>query len=196
MATSAILTALAVPSRHAILSHLLVAGEQTATQCAAAVGITASNCSWHLRELARLGLAERADADASDGRKRPWRATITGIVFDSAADPTDALAQAAVRAAWIDEAETRLADYVRAEDEIPQAWRDAATISDFAVQVTAAELAEIGERIDRIVRPYIRATRGDAPADSRIAHVSVRGFVDPRFVAVGSVDADPTAPVA
>lgn len=180
--TSDMLAALAVPSRLAILSHLLTVGAQTATQCAAAVGLTASNCSWHLRELAKFGLVERADADAGDARKRPWQATITGIDLDAGGGPGDDLARAAVRSAWFADTDARFADFLRHESTLPAAWREAAVISDYAVWVTADELADIGARIDEVIRPYIRATRSPAPADGAVASVSIRGVVDPRFL--------------
>lgn len=183
------LTALAVPSRLAILSHLLAVGAQTATACAEVVGISASNCSWHLRELARLGLVERAEDDTRDGRRRPWRATITGIDLDAGGGPADDLARAAVRSAWFADTDARFDDYLRHEADLDASWREAAVISDYAVLLTAEELADVGRRIDAIVRPYIRATRGDAPTGSSVASISVRGIVDPRFVVTVPDDA-------
>src|ERR1700760_754969 len=78
------LRALAHPLRLALLDRLMYLGEQTAAQCADAVGSTASNCSYHLRALARVGLVE--PAHSSDRRERPWRATSTGLEFGPA-DP-------------------------------------------------------------------------------------------------------------
>lgn len=181
------LAALAVPSRLAILSLLLSVGPRTATECAEVVGATASNCSWHLRELARLGLVERSDDDSGDARKRPWRATVTGIDLDAGGGPADELTRAAVRSAWFADTDARFDDYLRHESELPEPWREAAVISDYAVLLTADELADLGARIDAIVRPYVRATRADAPAGSAVASISVRGVVDPRFVDAGSV---------
>lgn len=183
------LAALAVPSRLAILSLLLSVGPRTATECAEVVGATASNCSWHLRELARLGLVERSDDDTGDARKRPWRATITGIDLDAGGGPADDLTRAAVRSAWFADTDARFDDYLRHESDLAEPWREAAVISDYAVLLTADELADLGARIDAIVRPYVRATRADAPAGSAVASISVRGVVDPRFVDPGSVDA-------
>jgi hypothetical protein len=42
--------------------------------------------------------------------------------------------------------------------------------------VTPEELRAIVERIDAIVRPYIAATRSDAPDDAAIAHLSLLAF--------------------
>src|ERR1700721_3696956 len=85
------LRALAHPLRLALMDHLMSFGEQTAAQCAEAVGSTASNCSYHLRALARVGLVEAASS--SDRREHPWRATATGLEFgpaDAASSPTAA----------------------------------------------------------------------------------------------------------
>ncbi len=76
------LRALAHPLRLALLNHLMSFGAQTASQCAEVVGSTASNCSYHLRSLARFGLVE--SVDPVDGRERPWRSTATGLQFGAA----------------------------------------------------------------------------------------------------------------
>ena len=75
------LAALAVPVRLALLNHLLAAGPRTASQCAPVVGETASNCSWHLRALAKVGLVEPAPEVEGDARTRPWQAAAVGFEF-------------------------------------------------------------------------------------------------------------------
>src|SRR4051812_22501037 len=90
------LAALAVPARFAILNHLLAAGPRTATECAEIVGESPSNCSWHLRALAKAGLVERADPDPGDERRRPWRATAPGFSFAGDAGPAGQVAAAAL----------------------------------------------------------------------------------------------------
>jgi len=62
------LRTLAHPIRYRILGHLMAVGPQTASECAAVVGETPSNCSYHLRELARFGLVERVYGDGGDAR--------------------------------------------------------------------------------------------------------------------------------
>ena len=90
------LRALANPVRYRIFGHLMAFGSQTASECAAVVGATPSNCSYHLRELARFGLVERVDDGAADGRERPWRPTATGFSYQVAeADRADPAARRA-----------------------------------------------------------------------------------------------------
>src|ERR1700704_5103790 len=73
----AALEALALPVRLDVLNYLMSNGPATASVCARAVGDTPSNCSYHLRTLARHGLVETVSSP--DGRERPWRATVTGL---------------------------------------------------------------------------------------------------------------------
>lgn len=178
VASPEVITALAVPARLAILNHLMRAGPQTASECAEVVGQSPSNCSWHLRELARIGLVERDDGAVADRRTKPWRASVTGLRFAPADGPADAMAQSAVKTISADEANAAFADYLEHEHELPRQWSDAASAHDYAVLIDPSELAEIGERIDAIVRPYLRPTRTDAPSGSAVVRVTLRAFVD------------------
>src|ERR1700755_404110 len=91
------LAALAVPARLALLNHLLSAGPRTASQCAPVVGETASNCSWHLRALEKVGLVERAPrAPGADARTRPWQATAVGFEFAGDDSPAAKVARTAL----------------------------------------------------------------------------------------------------
>lgn len=172
------LRALAHPLRLALLDQLMSLGEQTAAQCAAGVDSTTSNCSYHLRALARAGLVERAEP-SSDGRERPWRAAVTGISYrpGSPASAEAALALEELSAAREEEL-TRQAR--RRHGSQPPAWRFAEAFHDYALRVTGEELAQLTEQIDRLLRPYISATRLSAPEDAAPARVRVQAFRDPR----------------
>ena len=172
---AAALKALAHPLRDALLSHLLAAGPSTASACAEAVGSTASNCSWHLRQLARHGFVERTEA--ADGRERPWRSTEVG--FELGGDPGDPAVltqQDALIALQLDE-ESRLAQaFLDGRRDLDPAWREAATVHGYTLTATPEELGALLERIDALLRPYLTPVREDAPAGARATHVSVRGF--------------------
>ena len=171
------LAALAHPVRSALLSHLMAVGPRTASECAAAVGASASNCSWHLRHLARFGLVERDDSSA-DGRERPWRAAATGFHFggEPGSGAATRAAQEALLSVQLDE-ETRLARaYLRGADELPADWREASAFATYGLLLTPAELRELVDRLDAAIRPYIRMTREDAPADARPVHLGLRAF--------------------
>lgn len=166
------LAALAVPARYAILDHLLGTGPATASQCAAVVGETPSNCSWHLRALAKVGLVERVES-TGDGRTRPWRATAPG--FELGGGPAAAVARSAVEAMSIESADAKLAAYLGRRAGLP-AWAAAAAMNEYALAVTPGELAELVAALDALVRPYVRTIRSDVPADAAPVHVTLRAF--------------------
>jgi DNA-binding transcriptional ArsR family regulator len=176
------LRALASPIRRHLLNHLMATGPQTASECAAVVGASPSNCSYHLRELARYGLVERADdARGGDGRDRPWRPVATGLSYgpepDADADADAAGARIAELAnrrlvhAQIDDNAELLHRAVDAHDTLPPEWHRAELLSTFGLLVTADELATLASRVDALLRPYIGLTREDPPAGAERVHV-------------------------
>src|SRR5829696_6084003 len=177
------LRTLAHPVRYRILGHLMAVGPQTASECAAVVGETPSNCSYHLRELARFGLVERVDDAPADGRERPWRSTATGWEFragdDTGADPVAADANRRLQHAGVDE-EARIAHAaIDRMDVLDERWRDAILGQTYGLRLTADELVALGTAIDSLIRPYIGLTRHDAPADAQPVHVSLTAFRHP-----------------
>ena len=170
-----LLRALAHPLRSALLNHLTAVGPRTAIECAEAVGSTASNCSWHLRQLAQYGLVERADAE--DGRERPWRARQVGLELgEPADDPAHRAAQLGVVGAQLTHEQELTQRYLDSVDDLDPAWRAATGLSTYALRVTPAELTRLTEAIDALVRPYVGAIRTDAPAGARPVHVGLRAF--------------------
>jgi DNA-binding transcriptional ArsR family regulator len=173
------LAALAHPLRTALLSHLLAVGPRTASECATAVDASPSNCSWHLRQLEKHGFVERA-GEATDGRERPWRAAGTGFRI-GALDDTPAVRSALqiLASAQLDE-EFRLARaYLRHEDELAEPWRHSAQFNTYGLLVDPAELAELAERLDALIRPYLAPTRDDAPDGARPVHLMLAAYLRP-----------------
>lgn len=187
------LRALAHPVRYRILGHLMSAGAQTASECAAVVGASASNCSYHIRELARYGLVERvADGGpGADGRDRPWRPMATGFQTgpepgaDPASDPVAALAHRRLLHLGIDDDAALAHAATDGHDELPADWRRAEVLSTFGLLVTADELVELAAAVDAILRPYIGLTRDDVPAAAERVHVIFDAFRRPSAASGG-----------
>ena len=174
------LEALAHPVRLDVLGFLMARGPATASECARAVGDTPSNCSYHVRVLAKHGLVEPVPSE--DGRERPWRATVTGLVTDlDSPDPRIAAAAAAVVGASIQLDYQLAREHLRTRDRIEGPWRDADAHVNYGLRVTPDELRDILERVDAIVRPYIAATREDAKDDAALANLSILAFPRPSF---------------
>jgi DNA-binding transcriptional ArsR family regulator len=176
-----VLRALAHPVRLALLNHLMAFGPRTASQCAEVVGATPSNCSYHLRHLASFGLVEPAEAE--DGRERPWRATATGFNFRhpdaSTADPAAFAAEEALVATRVDDNARLAYALLERTGQVSAAWRTATSFNGYALRVNAAELRELAEALDGLIRPYIAPTRADAPDDAELVHLSLQAFIHP-----------------
>jgi DNA-binding transcriptional ArsR family regulator len=173
------LAALAHPLRTALLSHLLAVGPRTASECAAAVDASPSNCSWHLRQLEKHGFVERA-GEAADGRERPWRAAATGFRLGPTEDtPAIRSALQTLATVQLDEEFRLVRSYLRHEDELAEPWRHSAEFNTYGLLVDPAELAELAGRLDAVIRPYLAATRTEAPATARPVHVFLSAFLRP-----------------
>lgn len=79
------LRAMAHPARWTVLEALYGGVPLTATEAAELTGLTPSAMSYHLQQLAKLGLVERAPA-SDDGRQRPWRAVGTSLQMTAQPD--------------------------------------------------------------------------------------------------------------
>ncbi len=177
------LRALADPVRYRILGHLMAVGPQTASQCAEIVGATASNCSYHLRELAKYGLVERVEAGAGDGRERPWRPTATGFSYGvpdaEPAHPAAAVANRRLVHVGVEDEAALAHAAVEAHDELPPDWQAAETMATYGLLIDPAELARLATAVDALIRPYIALTREAAPTDARPVHVGFSAFRSP-----------------
>jgi hypothetical protein len=161
-----------------LLEHLMAEGPATASQCARAVGDSPSNCSYHLRVLGKYGWVAPEESD--DGRERPWRALITGFsVRQNPDDPDGPLGRAATQFAdlstRIEELELRRA--IARYPQTPPAWREASSLNAYTLRLTAPELAELTERLDALIRPYLSATREDAPADAEQVRLGFHAYL-------------------
>ncbi|MEV8508016.1 helix-turn-helix domain-containing protein [Actinoplanes sp. NPDC051475] len=147
------LRAYAHPLRLSLIGMLRRNGPMTATQCAAALDENVPNCSFHLRQLAKYGLVERAPA--ADGRERPWQATATSTSWTDDSDDPDMRAaadqlNAAILRQYMRRAEAYLA--VRGEESV--GWRTAAGFGDVMIYVTAEQLVTLTEQVEALLAPY------------------------------------------
>lgn len=172
-----VLEALAHPVRLDVLTYLISDGPATASACARAVGDTPSNCSYHVRALARHGLVE--PVDSADGRERPWRATITGFELDRDGDPDapEGKATRDVMSAALALDQRQLRDYLSHRDRVAAEWQRADEYSNYTVRVTPAELQELVARLDALIRPLLAPNRGDdLPDDAALVTIGLYAF--------------------
>ncbi|MGH3759170.1 ArsR/SmtB family transcription factor [Actinophytocola sp.] len=171
-----IMGALAHPLRAALLRYLMAVGPRTASECADAVGSTASNCSWHLRQLAKFGLVEATGG--GDGRQRPWRASVVGIdLGEFADDPATRAAQLAVFGTALGEEQKLTQRFLERVDELDADWRRASALNGYTLTLTASELADLVAKVDALVRPYASTIREDAPPGAKPVYAGFRAFL-------------------
>lgn len=178
-----VLRALGHPARLRMLDVLVERGGATATQCAEVVDLSASACSWHLRQLAAAGLvrdAGRRDAGGGDGRERVWEATVPSWQVDMAtidADPTEAQGlDLAVTQALLQAADATVESFVvrTAQDQEPKSWRQASLISNSTLRLSAEELSDVVGEVMRLLDPYRLRNRPEPGPDARTVQAALR----------------------
>lgn len=157
------------PIRLTLMMLLRQDGPRTATQAARAIGESVPSCSFHLRQMAKYGLVEQAGGGR--GREKPWRATAIATRWDPPG-PQDQAAAAAAHALQLALAERYFeltARWVRAQAAETAEWRQAAQFGDSLLYLTAAELRELGTKIENLLQPYTGRLEDPAtrPAGSR-----------------------------
>lgn len=141
------------PLRMRLLGLLRSEGPMTATQAAVRLDDNVPNCSFHLRQLAKYGLVERAPG--ADNRERPWRATAQYTSWDDdSPDPAMKAAADQLNNVMLGIFMQRAQEYLAIRGDEPVEWRAAAGFGDALLHVTAAELGEFTEQVDALVARF------------------------------------------
>jgi DNA-binding transcriptional ArsR family regulator len=162
--------ALAHPARLRVLERLREGSELTATECAAATGLSPSAMSYHLRALERWGFVERADS--VDGRERPWRAIAQSWRIDAVPDPAMAAAADTMLGAMLAGVREAFSEWFDHEAAQPTAWQDAASINSATVWLTADEAAAINARHGAALANYQGRTADVHPDGARRVRIA------------------------
>lgn len=134
------------PARWRVLQELWKGETLTATAAAELVGLTPSAMSYHLNQLARLGLIER---DTSvDGRERPWRALSDGVTMTG---QPDAELGGAMMHNLLASVGRLLTSPPPAEPDSPH-WP--AGFSYTTLRLTPEQAKDLHQRIDRIIAEF------------------------------------------
>jgi DNA-binding MarR family transcriptional regulator len=172
-----VMRALAHPARLALIDHLTAAGPATATECAGVVNLTPSATSYHLRALAKVGMVEEAPG-RGDHRERFWRSTVASYRIEGGPDPDPEVREAKreLLDTFIVWEESQLRQYLARANDEPKAWQEAASFSATTLLMTVDELTDLGEAIQKLLRPYRKRSRTDAPATARTVFAQIRVF--------------------
>ena len=156
---SAKLRCLAHPLRSRLLAALRLDGPATSAGLAERLSTNTGATSYHLRQLAAVGLIEE-DPDRGRGRERFWRSahdvtSWTETRFDH--DPSDRAA-----AEWLAGHHLRLKnrwreDWLETRLDWSTAWREAASLGDMRVRLTPTQTAAMVHELDAVVERYLSA---------------------------------------
>lgn len=158
--------ALAHPVRMDVLELLVTHGAMTASDAAATLGQTPANLSWHLRKLAEHGYVRQATS--GPGRKRPWKAVAESLSWGD--DAEDATAAASLQDVAVDRELHRLRAALAHADQESPAWREATSVSQSQLWLTADEARRIGEQVRELFMTMAveRQDPVNRPTDARL----------------------------
>ncbi|SDE17175.1 ArsR/SmtB family transcription factor [Streptomyces prasinopilosus] len=167
------------PLRMQLYRLLYAAGSATASQLAEQVDQAPSLVSYHLRKLAEHGFVSEASGRSADGRERWWQvASEEGWGFrdsDFADTPEGAAAVGAVSRGIFDTRTAQYRAYLDQRAAWGKAWTDAAFSSEWLIELTPAELAEMNDELEALARRWRergKAARADGRTEDR-EHVAV-----------------------
>ncbi len=166
----AALRVLAHPLRSRLLAELRVHGAATATELAAALETNTGATSYHLRQLAEVGLIE--DSGEGTGRRRVWRAVAAagtpevsaGIRDGAPADPDDLAAADWLARDYLEHFTGRASQWLDARDQWPAAWEPVLGLEDHLVLVTAEQMTALREELLEVLARYRRLGQGNPQA--------------------------------
>ncbi|HEX8629120.1 MAG TPA: helix-turn-helix domain-containing protein [Catenuloplanes sp.] len=149
------------PLRMALVGLLRRAGPLTATQAAEQLNESVPSCSFHLRQLAKYGLAERVEG--ADARERPWRATAMTTSWDNVPDdPATRAAANQLNSVILNHYLARAQAFLAERENEPAEWQALTGFGDTLVYLTASELAEVGRKVEALLAEFDE--RGTDPA--------------------------------
>ena len=160
---------LAHPLRSRLVGQLRLSGPATATQLAEVFGTNTGATSYHLRQLAQVGLVAE-DEGAGRGRERVWRAAHDVSSWerdDFAGDPDAQAAADWLTSTFARHLAERIEEWNRGVADEPPEWRAAAVFSDYIMRLDATQLAAMITELDQVVERWRRASTADPAPDAR-----------------------------
>jgi DNA-binding transcriptional ArsR family regulator len=157
-----VLRALAHPIRQQLLGLVGREGTITGAEAARQLDISQALASHHLRQLAKYGFVE--PAEAGDHRARPWQVTSTSTYLRpevaEGREASDVLQRMAV-----ERAVQEFINWQQRRAELGNDWVEPTDIANGLLYLTAAELAELRAGLDALIEPLVARRRVGQHAD-------------------------------
>jgi DNA-binding transcriptional ArsR family regulator len=168
---------LAHPLRLRLLGALRVKGPATATALAELLGTNTGATSYHLRQLAEVGLVVE-DPDLGSGRQRWWRAAHDVTNWEPTDFDDDPDARAAIE--WIQGDQVRLLAehaerWLAEQHEWSTAWRDAFGMGDIFMTISPNRLEALQAELWQVLERY-RSEADPAEPDAEQVQVFLAAY--------------------
>ena len=173
--------ALAHPSRMRLLGLLRRGGAATATGLAARLGTNSGQTSYHLRQLAQVGLVVEV-AGRGTARERWWRAAHTTSTWSSmqaADDPETRAADSWILGFLARELGARLQGWLDVRAEWPAEWVDASELSDYRIRLTPERLRALTGELHDVLRRYQASEEPPGEVRAEPVTLLLQAFPDP-----------------
>jgi DNA-binding transcriptional ArsR family regulator len=159
------LKVLAHPLRSRVLGELRTNGPATATALAGSLDTNTGATSYHLRKLAAVGLVE--ETGQGKGRERWWRARHemhSWFTSDLDDDPDGIAVASWLRGEALRRFQVFAEEWFASEFDWPVEWRDAGGSSDYLLELSPAQLSNMGRELFEVIERYRRLEPGPDPA--------------------------------
>ena len=160
------LRAIAHPLRNRILHELHATGPMRAADIAAALGVPANQASFHLRQLAKYGLAVEAPEAARDGRDRVWKPAQGEVNIDPTELEKTPGGKAAVKV-FHGLARRRAHEVVDLVFDRRKKKGEHSSQSESALRLTADEAAGMAAEVRAVVARWAEQTRASGGDEER-----------------------------
>lgn len=168
----AMLDAMSSPIRMRILGTLRVNGTQTVGDISEQLGEAPGAVSYHLAQLAKVGLAEKSDPVDGDRRKSWWQACQNSIQLDSKdSDKQSKEVDLFLRSAALSY-EMSYERYRDAVPSLPKEWVETGTSEDHVLPMTNDEMKSMLNDLSSVFEKWSTITKGRHGGENGIEQVA------------------------
>ncbi|NUT33167.1 MAG: helix-turn-helix domain-containing protein [Hamadaea sp.] len=170
--------ALAHPTRLALLEVLNLHPSLTATEAGELIGVSPTNCAFHLRTLGKYGFVE--EIPTGPGRRRPWRVKQADLSFSEAQEePETAQAARALSDVMLERWLARIRAVQAGRHTWPAAWLEVLGGSQTIVYATPQETKDLIDDLRAVLSRHEERARDPESRPEDAAAVEVLLFAQP-----------------
>ncbi|HEX5494080.1 MAG TPA: helix-turn-helix domain-containing protein, partial [Mycobacteriales bacterium] len=159
-----------------LLGLLRVQGPSTATKLASQVNESSGLTSYHLRQLASVGLVtdaqpdDLADVHQTGGRERWWKAAhqFTSVHSTTSQDDGELAVRGDYSRSVVAAFSANAQRWLSTAHTWPAEWRDSMRFSDLSLSLTPAEIAQLKAELTEVLGRYRRHEPGQEPVPGAI----------------------------